>query len=113
MIATLLLTKDNVYVGETGKLPMRPEFDKDLLTGLAKGLAVSKAGYDMLPNSIKREVFCDQREPTFPVTVKEIDALADIILVVRSNELCRGKEFRFDNFELMLRQRDIELWRRK
>jgi len=113
MIATLLLTKDNVYVKEDGSLPMRPKFDKALLTGLVRGLSVSKNGYDMLPNSIKKEVFSDTRQPTFPITIPEISGLADILIVVRSNELCRGKEFRFDNFELLLRQRDIELYIRK
>ena len=115
MIATLNLTRDNVYVMENGDLPSRQMYDKDLLTGLAKGLTVSKAGYDMLPKSIKKEVyhFNTTQEPQFPVTIKEIDALADIIIVVWSNEIGRGKEFRFDSFELMLKQRDISLYRRK
>ena len=116
MIATLNLTKDNVYVMENGKLPLRQDFDKELLTGLARGMIVSKKGFNMLPNSIKKEVHCPlgiARDPNFPVTIKEIDALADIIIVVRSVEIGRGKEFRFTNFNLMLRQRDIELWVRK
>ena len=115
MIASLLLTKNNVYVKEDGTLPLRPDFDKDLLTGLAKGLTVSKAGYDMLPKSIKKEVYHFQtnQQPAFPVTINEIDALADILIVVWSNEIGRGKVFRFDNFEPLLKQRDISLYIRK
>ena len=114
MIATLLLTKDNVYVSEDGKLPVRPKFDKDLLTGLAKGLVVSKAGYDMLPSSIKSEVFCDQRESTFPVTIKEIDGLTDLLIVSRSDEyIVEGKEFRLDNFTLLVKQPSIEIYKRR
>ena len=117
MIATILLTKDNQYLIE-GRLPKRPDFDKDLLTGLAKGLTVSKKGYAMLPNSIKREVFNPNRnvaQPQYPVTIPEIDGLSDILLVVRSLEIggSDSKVFRLDNFELMLKQRDIELWIRK
>ena len=82
MIASLLLTKDNVYVKEDGTLPLRPDFDKDLLTGLAKGLTVSKKGYEMLPNSIKKEVFCysgNVVQPQYPVTIPEIEEWADIL----------------------------------
>jgi len=113
MIATLNLTRDNVYCMENGDLPSRQMYDKDLLTGLAKGLTVSKKAYDMLPNSIKKEVFQDGREPTFPCTIPEISYLADIIIVVWSNEIGRGKTFRFDNFEPLLKQRDISIYIRK
>ena len=114
MIASIILTRDNVYVSEDGKLPSRRgvDFDKELLTGLARGNTVSKKGYMMLPNSIKKEVHCDGRELTYPVTVPEIDAFADILLVVWSRELIRGKSFRFDNFELLKDQRDISIYKR-
>jgi len=117
MIATILLTKDDQYLVK-GRLPRRPDYDKELLTGLAVGMIVSKAGFDMLPNSIKREVHCPvgmSKEPNFPITIKEIDGLADILLVVRSLEISGSdsKVFRFDNFELLLKQREIELWKRK
>jgi len=117
MITTLLLTKNDQYLIE-GRLPKRPDFDKDLLAGLAKGLTVSKKGYDMLPNSIKKEVHCPigiSKEPNFPITIPEISGLADILLVVRSLEIggSDSKVFRFDNFELLLKQRDIEIYMRK
>ena len=117
MIATILLTKDDQYLIE-GRLPTRPDYDKDLLTGLARGMIVSKKGFDMVPNSIKREVHCPvgiSKEPNFPITIPEISGLADILLVVRSLEIggSDSKVFRFDNFELLLKQREIELWKRK
>ena len=116
MISTILLTKDDQYLID-GRLPSRPSFDKGLLTGLAKGLTVSKKGYEMLPPSIKENVFNTSgsvAQPQFPVTIPEIAAVSDILLVVRSSELGGGdsKVFRFDNFKLMLKQRDIELWER-
>ena len=116
MIATLLLTKDDQYLIE-GRLPKRPDFDKELLAGLAKGLTVSASGYKMLPPSMKKDVFSpigNRVVPTYPVTIPEIDGLSDILLVVRSLEIgsSNSKVFRFDNFELMLKQREIELWKR-
>ncbi len=114
MIGSLILTRDNVYVSEEGKTPSRKgvEFDKELLTGLVRGCCVSKKGYMMLPNSIKSEVHCDGRELTYPITVPEIEAFADILIVVWSNELVRGKSFRFTNFELLKDQRDISIYKR-
>ena len=113
MISTILLTQENVYVKEDGTLPSRPSHDKSILSNMLKGHTVTKKGFAMLPNSMKKDVFCDERSPSFPVTVPEIEALSDIILVVRSIELCRGKVFRLDSFELLLKNRDIELWIRK
>ena len=119
MVASIILTRDFVYVSDEGKLPSRKgvDFDKDLLTNLVRGNVVSKKGYAMLPPSIKENVFNTSGsvvQPQFPVTIPEIAAVSDILLVVRSSELGGGdsKVFRFDNFKLMLKQRDIELWER-
>ena len=116
MIASLILTKDNMYVDSEGNLPSRScvKFDKDLLKGMVKGLNVSKKGFATLPNSIKSEVFCDGREPTAAITIPEISALSDILLVVKSCEVfTSGKVFRLDNFELIYKSKDVDLYKRK
>lgn len=111
LVGTILLTKDNVYVREDGKLPMRPEYDKQLLLDLCTGNRVSDKAYLMLPPSIRAVVEIDNKVPSVPITIKEL-AEADLLIVSRSLELCRGKEFRLDKFKLVLRDRKIELWRR-
>jgi hypothetical protein len=47
-----------------------------------------------------------------PIGIKEIDALADILIVIRSNSICDGKKFRFDNFDRLAVSGDIEIWKR-
>jgi len=70
----------------------------------------------MLPPSMKRVVTVDDKwlEPTVGVTIPEIDALSDLLIVVHSNELIvRGKQFRLDNFELIVKDKKISLYKRK
>ena len=115
MISTIILTKDNMYLDSEGNLPSRScvSFDKDLLRGMVKGLNVSKKGFDTLPNSIKSEVFCDGREPTAAITIPEISALSDILLVVKSCEVfTSGKVFRLDGFERIYKSKDVNLYKR-
>ena len=111
LVGTILLTKDNVYVRDDGRLPMRPEHDKQFLKDLCTGGRVSDKAYMMLPLSIREVVEIDNKVPSVPITIKEL-AEADLLIVSRSYELCRGKEFRLDKFRLILRDRKIELWKR-
>ena len=111
LVGTILLTKDNVYVKEDGKLPLRPEHDKELLKDICYNGRVSTRAYSMLPPSIQKVVETDDNVLSVPITIREL-AEADLLIVSRSFELCRGKEFRLDNFKLILRDRKIELWRK-
>lgn len=110
-VGTILLTKDNVYIRDDGKLPLRPDFDKELLMDICRGGRVSAYGYVMLPLSIREVVELDDKVYNVPITIREL-AEADLLIVSRSHELCRGKEFRLNKHKLILRDRKIELWRK-
>ena len=115
IVSTILLSTNNCYVDRQGKLPERPSFDKELLTTICSGQVVSKVGYKMLPPSIKDKVIMtEQVEPEVGITISEIDGLTDLLLVVRSKQECLGgKEFRFTNFECIIKDTQIEIWKRK
>ena len=112
--STILLTSDNFYVNENGELPSRPPHDKQLLATLCKDQSVSQKAYDMLPPSIREVVKVTELEPTIGITIPEIDALTDLLIVSRSNELIvRGKKFDLErSFKLLIKDRKIELWGR-
>ena len=70
----------------------------------------------MLPPSIRGtvQVVSDRVEPTIGITIKEIAALSDILIVSHSNELIvRGKQFRLDAFKLVVKDRKTSLYIRK
>ena len=115
IVGTILLDENDCYTYDNDKLPGRPTFDKELLTFLAKDQAISHEGYQTLPLSIKRVISgITYGEPTFPVTIPEIDGLSDLLIVSRGYKNGEnGKKFRFDKFELITTQREIELWKRK
>lgn len=117
IVSTILLTRDNYYVGENGKLPARPKHDKELLTSIVKDQYVTDAGFDMLPPSIReltRSAVANFKEPTTGITIQEINDLTELLIVSRSPKpLYSGKKFRLDNFRLLVEDIQIELWVRK
>jgi len=115
IVGTILLTADRQYVIDEGRLPVRGNWDKELLTTLAKGNTVSQKGYEMLPPSIQDVVHITSGEPTFPVTIPEIDSLSDLLIVSHSYEISTvGKEFDLDrSFELLTVGKKTSLWKRK
>jgi len=108
MISTILLSLDNCYVDTNGDLPTRPSFDKELLNGICKNQSVSPDGFKMLPPSIQKNVNVSNAY-TLGITIPEIND-SDIILVIRNDELLNGKKFRFDNFKLLVKESQLELW---
>ena len=116
IVGTILLTSDRQYVvGPESTLPARGSWDKELLTTLAKGNLVSEKGYKMLPPSIRQLVSVTAGEPSFPVTIPEIGALSDILIVSHSNEISPvGKVFDLDrSFKLLTVGKKTSIWRRK
>lgn len=112
-VGTILLTKSNFYCNANGDLPKRPKHDKELLAGIIAGGRVSNAGYDMLPFSLQKLVTVDTIVPNTPITIREL-AKSDLLIVSRSQEeLEFGKQFRLDNFKLLVKDRKVELWIRK
>ena len=116
IVSTILLTKDNFYINENGDLPKRGSHDKRLLTELVRGQTISIKAAEMLPPSIKglAQVISDKVEPTIGITIEEIAALSDILIVSHSTELIvRGKQFRLDGFELLVKDRKTSIYKRK
>jgi len=111
IVATLLLDRNDNYVLEDGSLPRRPQWDKALLETFVIGESLSEDGYNMVGKKLKENVFVTHGEP-YPITIPEINALADIILVTRSYTSGKGKRFRFNNFEKVLSTGQLEIWRR-
>ncbi len=116
IVATILLDQDDNYLcGD--KLPCnRPKGDKQFLKAMVSDETVSKEGYSLLPPSLQNIVgdHTNAVEP-YPITIPEISALTDILIVIRANSLCviTGKRFRFTNFVKLISSGDIEIWRRK
>ncbi len=112
--ATILLDQKDQYVYTDNSLPERPSWDKELLAAMLDGEGISMAGYDILPFSLRKTVSITHGEPTGLVTIAEISALTDILIVVRSPSYKQiGKVFRLDNFEPIVKSGELEIWRRK
>jgi len=115
MIGTIILTLDNFYVDEHGNIPSRRgvEFDKELLRTFIRGEVISERAAAILPPSLVKEANHIAQVGTVAITIPEI-ADCDILIITRSREqIIRGKQFRLDDFELVVKQRDIEIWRRR
>lgn len=111
-VGTILLTKDNCYINDFGDLPTRPKHDKYLLSEVCKGQVVSEEAYSLLPLSVQK-ICMVGAIPTVPITIKELSQ-CDILIVSRSAEDCLlGKTFRLDNFNLVVKDRKIEIWSKK
>jgi len=113
IVALLLLSQDDCYVKtgiERDILPSRPDFDKSLLASVLNGQNVTSEGMKMLPPSIKKLVRVGSHP--FPVTIREI-ANADMLIVSRSEYPLAGKKFRLDNFTMVAKQPQLEIWMRK
>ena len=110
----LLLTEDNMYVDDRGNLPHRPMYDKDLLRTLVDLNTITHRGFNLLPKSIQKVATISNVNPTLALTIQEVDALADFLIIVRSARRVRGgKKFRLDKFEQIAAPGQIEIWKRK
>ena len=112
--SSIILDINNRYVGKNGQLPSRPGFDKAFLTNLVSKNLVSKAGFDLLPKSIRSKAVITHGEPELPLTIPEIDGLTDMLIVIRSYiDLGKGKKFRLDRFKRIAKSGQIEIWFRR
>ena len=114
--STILLDENDCYLCDN-KLPHRASFDKGLLTAMVKDEYISKEAGLLLPESIKWQAadITNSIQPTIGITIKEIDALTDILIISRSTKTCRGecKKFRLDKFKCILKTQQIEIWTRR
>ena len=107
MIGTILLNSHNHYL-VNGKLPLRPEGDKDLLRALVCQGLVSQDGYNLLPESIQKRLQKCIPDGKIAITIPELGK-ADILLVNRAidEEVHLYKEFRLDNHHKVA---EVEVW---
>ena len=111
IVGTILLTETDKYVDAGYNLPLRPEHDKELLSGIIAGGEVSVKGYSMLPPSIRARCEVYKFGPITPITIKEL-AEADSLIESRSPEdFNNGKVFRLDNFICLVKDTKIEIWK--
>jgi len=111
--STLLLDKNDNYVYPDGSLPTRTQWDKKLLQTFIELGLVSDAGFRLLPPSLKQIATKTLGEPTCPITIQEIAALSDILIITRSRDEKVGRRFRLDAFEPILKELRLEIWKRK
>ena len=113
--STILLDENDNYLCD-GKLPERRMWDKELLKSIVDGEIISKQAAELLPKSIKETAkdITNEVQPTVGITIEEISALSDILIVVRSGAVCKDnfKKFRFTNFKRILREFNLEIWKR-
>ena len=115
IVATILLSSDDKYADKNGNMTIRrASFDKNFLSAMISGELLSPAGYRMLPPSMQKLCHVNDIVEPYPVTVPELDALTDILIVVRSSDVIPdGKTFRMDKFELLVKQASLEIWKRR
>lgn len=119
-VSVVLLSSNNVYVGDNGELPERPSFDKLLITALAKDRLVlcSRATLNTLPPSIIQAaagLTTDHRDPwDVNFGIETFNALSDVFIIVRSAKVLKGKEFKlerlYQNYNLIYKNNELELW---
>ncbi len=113
LIGTVLLSQDGMYIDDRKQLPYRPNWDKQWLKILVSLNTITKSGYDTLPPSIQAVAKVTHSEPTLAITIPELDALPDILYVVRSSRMAhKGKKFRLDNYEAILKEQRFEIYQR-
>lgn len=115
IVSTILLSLDDCYIDNHGNLPSeRPNFDKKLLKAIVNGQTVTHKAFNMLPNSIRKDLVVTDENPSVGVTISEISALSDMIVVVRTQECLNSPfKFRFTNFECLVKDTKIEIWMKK
>jgi len=113
MIATILLDENDCYVYDHDVLPKRTTWDKELLKAFITDENLSHKGYAMLPPSLQHKVGITSVKP-YPITVPEIDELADILIITRGKSGgLSGKRFRLNKFIAILKTEGLEIWHRK
>lgn len=117
IVGTLLLDQNDVYAREDGSLPLRPSFDKQLLTGICEkqNALCSLNTSEQLPPSIT-DILKGLNNKMYPEDVAlspdMIDKHAHLLIITRNNEEGTGKKFRFDKFKRLVKMYDIEIWSR-
>ncbi len=115
-VGIILLSPDGFYLDADGFLPQRPEFDKELLTGLCKGqeFVCSESTFVTLPDSIlKNGYYTDSKLYDINLGIKTLYTMPPhLLIVVRSDKrLNDGKYFDIGHrYKRVFASDNLELW---
>jgi hypothetical protein len=114
----ILLSKDGYYLSEDGRLPGRPSWDKEFITGLVKGKIVLCSANTLkdLPKSIIDAAAhitlngWSNYDINFGISTFNTN-MPDQLIVVRSKEyLLTGKKFSLIGWTNIYKGDDIEIY---
>ena len=117
-VGIILLSQDNMYVDNHGRLPKRPDFDKELLVALVKGqkFTCSENTFNDLPDSImKNAYYTAGRDYDVNLGIKTFKwDKPHLLLVTRSPQyLNSGKHFSLEGYNRYFDSPTLEIWIRK
>ncbi len=117
-VGIILLSQDNYYLDRRGNLPLRPEFDKELLVALCK-LQTFTCGsntFKSLPESILKNAHYTKGSD-YDVNlgvVTLVDNPPHLLIVSRSDQYIHGgKHFSLKDYKRYFDSPKLELWIKK
>jgi len=117
-VGIMLLSQDNMYVDNHGRLPKRPDFDKELLVALVKGqkFTCSENTFKDLPDSImKNAYYTEGRDYDINLGVKSFKNNGPHLLIVTRSEqyIHNGKHFSLKEYNRYFEGQGLEIWIKK
>lgn len=120
-IGTIIISNDNYYVSDNGKLPKRPSWDKKYITNLASNKVVlcSESTYKTIPPSIKKvaKKFTTNVNDSWEINfgIKTFNEEMDCFIIIKSSEnLNSGKYFDKSRIKKYMKKTidlpDFEMW---
>jgi len=114
-VGLLLLSQDNYYIDNYGRLPARPNFDKELLVALCRGQRFTCGSNTMeaLPDSIlKNSYFTAEDEYDINLgMITLIDNPPHLLIVTRSQQYIHiGKHFSLSDYSLKFKSNNLEIY---
>ena len=115
-LGILLLNQKNVYLTATGLPESRPRWDKEFLTNLVDGMKVtcSKETLVKLPKSITDKCYITTGlDYDINLGISTFKDKVDLLIIVRTRGEEDGKQFRLDDYKLILKKGELEIWKAK
>jgi len=117
-VGIILLSQDNMYVDNHGRLPKRPDFDKELLVALVNGqeYVCGRGTEKSLPKSITENAkFCNADDYDINLGIITLHTNPPHMLIVtRSQEYIHtGKHFSLEGYNRYFDCSTLEIWIKK